>query len=66
MRRFTLTILSVLLSLSLAQAQTNNDGLPATLPPFPEIPEKEPVGSVKMGDWQSFPEVQLDLPPFLG
>ena len=37
-------------------------GLPATLPPIPEIPEKEPVGSVKMGDWQTFQEVQLDLP----
>lgn len=54
---FLLTAMSLTVN-----AQTNNDGLPATLPPIPEIPEKEPVGTVKMSDWQSFQEVQLDLP----
>ncbi len=34
----------------------------AQLPPFPEIPEKLPIGSVPMGDSQSFAEVQLDIP----
>ncbi|MBU3821411.1 alpha-L-fucosidase [Flavobacteriaceae bacterium XHP0103] len=32
------------------------------LPPFPQIPEKQPVNSVQMGDWRSFPEVKLDIP----
>ena len=34
----------------------------ANLVIFPEIPEKLPVGSVPMGDSQSFAEVQLDIP----
>lgn len=34
----------------------------AQLPPFPEIPAKLPIGSVPMGDSQSFAEVQLDIP----
>ena len=54
---FALLLTAMSLSVS---AQT--DGLPATLPPIPEIPVKEAVGSVKMGDWQTFQEVQLDLP----
>lgn len=37
------------------------DGLP-TLPPIPEIPSIKPVNTVKMGDAQSFQEVQLDIP----
>ena len=32
------------------------------LPPFPDIPEKQPVNSVEMGDWRSFPEIILDIP----
>jgi len=32
------------------------------LPPFPAIPEKQPLNSVEMGDWKSFPEVKLDIP----
>lgn len=43
-------------------AQVADDGLPATLPPMPDVPAKEPVGSVKMGDSKTFDEVQLDLP----
>ena len=57
----TFALLLTVASLSVS-AQTNTDGLPATLPPIPEIPAKEPVGTVKMGDWQTFQEVQLDLP----
>lgn len=33
-----------------------------TLPDFPAIPEKLPIGSVKLGDSKSFEEVQLDIP----
>ncbi len=32
------------------------------LSPFPVIPAKQPVDSVKMGDWKSFPEYNVDLP----
>ncbi|MDA3817888.1 MAG: alpha-L-fucosidase [Prolixibacteraceae bacterium] len=32
------------------------------LPPFPEVPEKQPVNSVEMGDWRTFPEIKLDIP----
>ena len=32
------------------------------LPPFPEIPAKQPINSVEMGDWKTFPEMILDIP----
>jgi len=32
------------------------------LPPFPEIPAKKPLDSIPMGDWQSFPEMKLNIP----
>lgn len=32
------------------------------LPAFPDIPEKMPAGSVKLGDSETFDEVQLDIP----
>jgi alpha-L-fucosidase len=32
------------------------------LPPFPEIPAKQPINSVDMGDWKTFPEMILDIP----
>ena len=32
------------------------------LPPFPEIPAKQPLNSVEMGDWKTFPEIILDIP----
>lgn len=32
------------------------------LPPFPAIPEKLPVGSVRLGDSKTFEEVQLGIP----
>lgn len=37
------------------------DGL-NLLPPFPAIPAKQPIDSVTMGDWKTFPEIQLDIP----
>jgi alpha-L-fucosidase len=37
------------------------------LPPFPAIPAKQPMDSVPMGDWKSFPELKLvDLPTAQG
>jgi alpha-L-fucosidase len=36
---------------------------PNLLPPFPVIPAKQPIDSVPLGDWKSFPELKLvDLP----
>ena len=32
------------------------------LPPFPEVPAKQQIDSVKMGDWRTFPEMRLDIP----
>lgn len=32
------------------------------LPPFPEVPAKQPIDSVKMGDWKEFPEIIMDIP----
>ena len=48
---------------SYSQAQqTLREGEMPQLPPFPEIPAKKPIGSVKMGDNKSFADVQLDIP----
>ena len=38
------------------------DILPASLPPIPDVPPAESVGSVPLGDWKTFEEEQLDLP----
>lgn len=35
---------------------------PDLLPPFPEVPAKQPIDSVARGDWKSFPEMILDIP----
>ena len=32
------------------------------LPPMPKVSDAAPVGSVKMGNWETFQEVQLDIP----
>ena len=42
--------------------KTLKDGDLPDLPPFPEIPAKEPASSVKMGDVDGFEEVRLDIP----
>ena len=42
--------------------QTLREGQMPQLPVFPEIPAKMPIGSVPMGDSESFEEVQLDIP----
>lgn len=40
------------------QAGTGNNNI---LPLFPSIPGKLPLDSVTMGDWKTFPELQLDI-----
>lgn len=32
------------------------------LPTFPSIPAKQPIDSVKMGDWKTFHEINLNIP----
>lgn len=54
-RIVTACIVIVILSLGLS-AQNK------VLPPFPEIPAKQPLNSVEMGDWKTFPEMILDIP----
>jgi alpha-L-fucosidase len=39
---------------------------PTLLPPIPPVPEKKTLDSVPMGDWQSFPEMKLDIPVTAG
>lgn len=58
----SLLIAFALLCAGTANAQTLKDGEMPTLPPFPEIPEKAPVGSVKLADVNTFAEVKLDIP----
>ena len=58
----SLLIAFVLLCAGSANAQTLKEGEMPTLPPFPEIPEKKPIGSVKLADINTFAEVKLDIP----
>ena len=44
-----------------AQTLAQENGLPS-LPPMPSVPPASEVNSVRMDDWQTFPEVQLDIP----
>ena len=57
MKRMTaLFFLMIMISLSL-NAQNS------LLPPFPSIPAKQPLNSVELGDWKSFPEMQVAALP---
>ena len=58
----TLIIVFALLCAGSANAQTLKEGEMPTLPPFPEIPAKQPIGSVKLGDINTFAEVKLGIP----
>ncbi|MCR4921791.1 MAG: alpha-L-fucosidase, partial [Bacteroidaceae bacterium] len=64
----TLTLCAALLYAMSASAQdvkSDKNGLileESMLPEMPPIPSPKAVGTVKMGDCDSFPEVQLDLP----
>lgn len=54
-------ICTLLVQISQSQNPTHSSDS-GLLPPFPAIPEKQPLNSVQMGDWKSFPEVKLDIP----
>ncbi len=45
-----------------AQTGRQKTSTPPVLGPIPAIPAKLPVDSVPMGDWRTFPEVNLDIP----
>ena len=62
-KRILLVALAALMTYTFAQetAAQTSDGLPA-LPPMPQVPARQPVNSVKMGDSQAFAEVKIDLP----
>jgi len=44
------------------KAKTKASSEPYLLPPFPSIPAKQPIDSVKLGDWRTFAEVKLNIP----
>lgn len=50
------------LSMTVIGQNVLKDGEMPVLPAFPDIPEKMPAGSVKLGDSETFDEVQLDIP----
>ena len=62
MRKAFAIIAVLLATMTVGAQQRLEEGEMPQLPPFPEIPAKMPIGSVPMGDSQSFPEVQLDIP----
>jgi alpha-L-fucosidase len=57
-------IMTTFLSLSAqnktVQSKLTNEAY--LLPSFPAIPIKQPLDTVPMGDWKSFPEMKLDIP----
>lgn len=59
-KSFAILIAGILASGIYAQ-KDGPDALPP-VPPIPDIPQSLPVGSVKLGDADSFEEVQLDIP----
>lgn len=46
----------------LTESDKTQSAEPNLLPPFPEITPKQPINSVEMGDWKTFPEMILDIP----
>ena len=57
-----LAILAMMAYCDIQAQKTLKEGEMPQLPAFPEIPEKQPDGSVPMGDSKAFPDVQLDIP----
>ncbi len=65
MKQFIIVTLAAFITIhSNAQqtAQPNATADSDLLPPFPAIPAKQPVDCVTMGDWNAFPEIQLNIP----
>ncbi len=62
MKRNAFAIVMACVICSVQAQPTLKEGEMPQLPPFPEIPAKKPIGSVKMEDRKAFAEVQLDIP----
>jgi alpha-L-fucosidase len=60
--RISIVLMCLILSQNLQAQNTTEKSDSDLLPPFPVIPEKQPLNSVQMGDWKSFPEMKLDIP----
>ncbi len=57
---FSISFLS--LNAQKKKAKLKTSAVTYLLPPFPTIPAKQPIDSVAMGDWRTFPEMKLDIP----
>ena len=57
-----LAILALAAYCDIQAQRTLKEGEMPQLPDFPEIPAKQPIGSVSMSDSKAFPDVQLDIP----
>ena len=63
MKRIAILAILALAAYCDIQAQrTLKEGEMPQLPDFPEIPAKQPIGSVTMSDSKAFPDVQLNIP----
>jgi alpha-L-fucosidase len=56
MKRSTIIAILIVAISSILNAQK------PLLPLFPEISAKQPLNSVEMGDWKTFPEMKVDIP----
>jgi alpha-L-fucosidase len=65
-KKIEITIVFLIMTLSGLNAQNKTQSTstaePYLLPPFPAIPAKLPIDSVPMGKWETFPEMQLNIP----
>jgi alpha-L-fucosidase len=59
---FFVTIMAFYINSLNSVAQTISTATPYLLPTFPVVPAKQPIDSILMGDWKSFPEMKLDIP----
>jgi alpha-L-fucosidase len=66
MKRIVAAILFLIMTISGLNAQDKTQSVstaePYLLPPFPVIPAKQPIDSIPMGNWETFPEITLDIP----
>ncbi|MFP9099586.1 alpha-L-fucosidase [Flavobacterium sp. RHBU_24] len=59
MKKSLKTLVLTIAAIYSLNAQNTNT---VEVPPMPEIPARQPLNSVPMGDWKSFNEVKLDIP----
>ncbi len=65
MKKIVIILFAAIQTISFSQStEKNKNESPGSylLPPFPEIPAKQPLNSVEMGDWNTFPEMILEIP----